>query len=431
MTPFRVALSVAIAACCALGPRPAGAEPADVARIYQGLFGRPDGPATLAGRRGVTNSLSVRVYEALMKEVTPGGAPDAMQHRPGLRAELRLGRSRHRLEYAVSGGVQLEGEPDRMLRLNNQWIEAGARLAVTPRFSLTASPRVAVSPQCVLGLFGTSQLPVDNNLLTGSGGLLSARSNTAWGAAVTAERAVSRRSTLQLAYRHDRLPGATCGVPTADGRASIRFGRRLSRAAEVWIGAMRVGGTNRGPNGAPMTTWLAETRLECRPPAWRRVTLRATASPGRTVSGYGEPAAAVLEGGAGLDFAALSGLRVGGGYERRLSYPQGSARPLPLATWNALAFWSARPALQLTGGFSRSSSTGDAAQALVSLNGIVRADLRVAGTAAYVEYARYQRRSAMPIISVGPGSSEGQALRVGVRFDRLFGPGGRAATRGL
>jgi len=404
----------------------ARAEEGNSPRTYAGLFAVPDAPAGITARVRTSNFLSVRFFESIDREslsVTPAGG---WQRREGARAELQFARTARRLEYAAAGGVQFEGGRARRFGLDNQWLELGARVPVTPRFSLTASQRVAHSPQCVLGTFSTSQLPSDNNLLAGPGSVTSAQSNMTLGAAVTAERRLSRRTTVQVAYRHDRLAAASCGVPAVDDRISLRVGRRVTRNTQLWVGGGRARGTNHGPAGTPPATILAEVRLEYHPAAWRKTVLRVMAAPGRIAGRAGQPGSSAIEAGADVEYRAGATTALDLGYLRQLSYPQGTTRAVPLTTWRGSGTWEASRAMRITGSVARSSSAGSG-QDLVSITGVARADMLVGDAPVYVEFEWHSRRGTLQPVRATPlERMTGQGLRVGVRLDSSLRRGHRA-----
>ncbi len=426
MSRARLTVVAVLVTCCALMADAARAQEASTGRAYAGLFKVPDAPAGVSSRKMPTGLLSVRLFESAERESREGNPVDVAQRREGARAELQFARTTRRLEYAVAGGVQFEtGRTG--FGVDNQWIEMGARMPVTPRFSLTASERMAYSPQCVLGTFSTSQLPADNNLLAGPGSVTAAQSNMTLGAAVTAERSLSRRTTLQAAYRHDRLAAASCGVPAVDDRISLRVGRRLTRTAQLWVGGGRLRGTNHGSAGAPAATTLAEVRLEYHPAAWRRTALRLTAAPGRMAARPGQSGSTAIEGGADMEYRASANTALDLGYQRQLSYPQGTTRAVPLTTWRGSGTWEVSRTIRLTGGVARSASSAGSGQDLVSTTGVARADVLVGGAPIYLEYAWHSRRGTLqPVQSTSFERMTGQGLRVGVRLDRNLFRGHRS-----
>lgn len=419
------AAAVLVMACAVMADS-AHAQEGSTARAYAGLFKVPDAPVGVSSRKMPTGLLSVRLFESVERESREGRPVDVTQRREGARAELQFARTTRRLEYAAAGGVQF-GTSRTGFGLDNQWLEMGARMTVTPRFSLTASERVAYSPQCVLGTFSTSQLPADNNLLAGPGSVTSAQSNMTLGAAVTAERRLSRRTTVQAAYRHDRLAAASCGVPAVDDRLSLRVGRRVTRNTQLWVGGGRARGTNHGPAGAPAATILAEVRLEYHPAAWRRMVLRLTTAPGRMTGRPGQSGRTAIEAGADMEYRAGATTALGLGYQRQLSYPQGTTRAVPLTTWRGSGTWEVSRTIRLSGGVVRSASSAGSGQDLVSTTGVARADVLAGDAPLYLEYAWHSRRGTLQPVQPTPFERmTGQGLRVGVRLDRNLFRGHRA-----
>ena len=392
--------------------------------------------ATGGGQAADTLALLAHTFGAMEWDTgrpgTSGSAPGISPLSSGLQLEVSRVRRRPRQSYVVQGSTEIRGVLDGGGSvMDNQRLAGSMQLLATRRTSLVMSQRLSYSPYYTPG--SGADVSVGAQPARGAAAL----SNVTLASMAGISTRMSRRTSVTLEYRFDRVGLSRAASAASNSRASATLTTDLSRRAALsvrygYLRAITVNQERR--SSAPAHD--AEVGLTYAPRRARNTTVTFGIVPNWSARPLRQqsPGAAALASTAGgrvltfggfvtVDHAFSRTWRAGLDYRRTLYYLPGDDRPVLADAIAARAAGNVHRRLMgsLSVEYSHGVPNGERGSSQITgANGLARLDFRASGSAALYAECRYDLYAASEDLPGLPGlgsRSSRSAVRVGLTLD--------------